>query len=587
MYNILEIANTHGGNIDYIFSLIDEFGEFKNNIGIKFQPFKYDKIALKDYKDYNIYKDLFFTPKQWSKIIIHAAKTKDIWLDIFDLYSVEILTSHFDSIIGIKLQASVLYNELVVSHLSRLNFEKIMIILNISGFEIFEIDLIIRNYESLFNKSEILIEIGFQGYPTQLQESGISKINKLKESFPNRLVFADHIDTKKEDALWLPIIASLKGVHVIEKHIKHSTLDTKYDHYSAMDYLSFKKYLSTLERYVRLEEQPFICNSEKEYLLNTQQIPILNKYKNAGELLSWDDFEFKRTNKLGLKTTELEKFISNGYCLRMDKTINSTIKREDLKKITVGTIIAVRLKSSRLKRKALKKIGNLTSIEYCIKNALKFNGINHTIVATSNLDEDAELKNFTYNKSVVFHKGDPDDVIKRYLLIARKLKIDVIIRVTGDNPFISSDILDILIKSHYNSGSDYTVAKEAAVGTNLEIINTVALEKVHRHFPMADYSEYMTWYFQNNPEHFKLNYVDLPKRFVREYRLTLDYDKDLDLFNKIDEHFVNKGVEYSIVELFEFLDNNPNIANINSGLTIRYKTDQNLIDTLNKAVKIE
>jgi spore coat polysaccharide biosynthesis protein SpsF (cytidylyltransferase family) len=62
---------------------------------------------------------------------------------------------------------------------------------------------------------------------------------------------------------------------------------------------------------------------------------------------------------------------------------------------TIASIIAVRLKSTRLPQKALKKIGNLTSIEVCIRNALKFNHVDYTILATSTNSQDAELENYT------------------------------------------------------------------------------------------------------------------------------------------------------------------------------------------------
>ena len=41
----------------------------------------------------------------------------------------------------------------------------------------------------------------------------------------------------------------------------------------------------------------------------------------------------------------------------------------------------------------------------------------------------------------------------------------------------------------------------------------------------------MTWYMRNNPEFFSLNILDLPEELVRDYRLTLDYQEDLDMFN--------------------------------------------------------
>ena len=587
MYNILEIANTHGGNFKYVLSLLEEFKEFNKNTGIKFQPFKYDEIALADFSWYHVYEELYFTTNQWAEIINKASKHKDIWIDVFDSYSIEIIKNNYKDIYGLKLQASVLYNKNVLNEISELNLEGKKIILNISGYEIEEIETIIIKFNDLFKKAEILIQIGFQGYPTKIEDSGLVKIKEIKSKFNHQLVFADHIDANDEDSIWLPIFAVTQGINIIEKHIKHSSLETKYDHYSSLSIDKYKEYIAQLNKYISLFDKEFITDEEMIYLDKSEQIPVLNKKKMKGDLLSWEDFDFKRTDEIGLNTRQLENFIENGYYLTQNKKINSTILKEDLSKVTIATIIAVRLKSSRLKKKALKKIGDLTSIEYCVKNALKFENINHTVIATSNLDSDKELENYTYNNDVVFHKGDPDDVIKRYLDIIRKLKVNVIVRVTGDMPYISNDILQILLKSHFQTGADYTIANEAAVGTNLEIINAEALEKIQRHFPTADYSEYMTWYFQNNPEHFKLNFIDLPKELIRDYRLTLDYEEDLIMFNKIENYFVEEGKEYSIFNLYDYLDNHPEVVNINSKLTLTYKTDQELINTLNKFTKIK
>ena len=232
-------------------------------------------------------------------------------------------------------------------------------------------------------------------------------------------------------------------------------------------------------------------------------------------------------------------------------------------------------------------MGDFPSIELCIKNTLQFKNVDLTILATSTESEDAELENYTYSDEVLFRKGHPEDVIQRYLDIIDELGIDVIVRLTGDNPYISNDILEIFLKSHFECGADYTTAKEAAIGSNFEIINASALRKVKQHFPSANYSEYMTYYFQNNPTHFKLNIIDLPKELIRNYRLTLDYPEDLELFNKIEAHFKETGQEYSLPRLFEFLDNNPEIAKINAGISQRYHVDKELIETLKRETTIK
>ena len=118
-------------------------------------------------------------------------------------------------------------------------------------------------------------------------------------------------------------------------------------------------------------------------------------------------------------------------------------------------------------------------------------------------------------------------------------------------------------------------------------MNSLCLKEIKKYFPRADYSEYMTWYFQNNSEVFKLNYVDLPNKWKRDYRLTLDYQEDLDLFNKVEEYFSKNNINYTIDNLFEFLDKNPEISKINLNMPVRYYVDQELIKTLDRETKIK
>ena len=95
--------------------------------------------------------------------------------------------------------------------------------------KIYEIKDLILQFENDFNSSEIMLQVGFQGYPTKIEDSGISKIDILKNKFDKKIIFADHIDGNTEDSLWLPVFASSKNIFGIEKHVKHSTLETKYD----------------------------------------------------------------------------------------------------------------------------------------------------------------------------------------------------------------------------------------------------------------------------------------------------------------------------------------------------------------------
>jgi len=587
VHNIIEIANVHDGSFDYLLSLIKDFEEYQDNFGIKFQPFKYDQIALPDFAWYPVYQELFFTAEQWKQAISEAAKTKKVWIDCFDDYTVEIASANLDKVYGFKFQASVLFNKGLLSKFSKLDLSCKTVILNISGYGLEAIQQVINNFADTLKPREIILQIGFQSYPTEMKDSGLSKIKVLKEHFNNQLSFADHIDPAQEDAYILPMLAAVEGCSYIEKHVRREGPLPKYDHASSLSPTQYAKFIGLQQKYIEVFQEPFLNAKEANYLSSSIQIPVLNKPKEAGKLLSiTEDFSFKRSNQAGLRTNELIEAINNFYVLSANKKTNEAIRKEDLKKANIAAIIACRMKSSRLPKKAVLNIGDLPSVEMCIKNALSFRNVNMTILATSDVEEDAVLENYTYNSSVVFHKGHPLDVMKRFLDAIDKYKIDITIRITADMPFISDEILQILLKSHFETGADYTRAKKAAIGTNLEIINTEALKKVKSYFPNADYSEYMTYYFTNNSSHFKINEIDLPEELVRDYRLTLDYQEDLVMFNKIMDYLNEKKLPITLKNIFDFLDSNPEVAKINQGMEVKYFTDKNLIDTINKYTTI-
>lgn len=588
VYNIIELANSHGGDYNYATDLISAFEGMKNGFGMKFQPFKYDRIATDDFASYDVYKKLFFSKSQWHELIRLAVETKDVWLDLFDTYGVEVLKENINLVHGIKFQSSVLYNFEVFDALGKVDLSNKKVILNVAAQSIADIGEVIARVERCLKPSEILLEFGFQAYPTKLEDSGLNKIQTIRNNFSNKIVFADHVDGQIDDAIWLPVIALMKGVDCIEKHVMLPNRNTQYDHFSSLTPDRYNSMIDNIRRYCSLNNNFFVNPQEQQYLKNSLMIPFLRVPKGKGSCISLiNDLVYMRSGKKGLDTKKIIQLQKDWHILANFKNKQDVLQVDDFKKATIATIIACRLKSSRLSRKAILPIGNLPSISFCLRNALKFQNVHHTILATSILPQDDELKDYTYKEQVIFHRGDPDDVIRRYLDICNILKLDVVIRVTGDNPFIDNEICQILLDSHFSTGADYTTAKHAAVGTNLEIISVAVLEKINSYFPSANYSEYMTWYFQNNAEHFNLNFVQLPEDLVRDYRLTLDHQEDLDMFNAIDEHFQkHHELDYSIRDIFKFLDNNPEISGLNSHISIKYNTDSKLIKELNENTKI-
>jgi N,N'-diacetyllegionaminate synthase len=259
----------------------------------------------------------------------------------------------------------------------------------------------------------------------------------------------------------------------------------------------------------------------------------------------------------------------------------------DSRKNRIAAIVSARMNSTRLPGKAILPINGKPSIERCLENCLKFPHIDHVILATSTLSEDSILADHTLEGRVKFWQGDPVDLISRYLGACDHFGIDLIVRVTGDCPVVSPKIADFLIESHLSSGADFTEPRRFAVGTNSQVYNAAALEKVLRIMGRAEYSEHMTFYMTNNPDVFKVNIVDLPDEWIKDYRLTLDYREDLEMFDALFKKLEETGREATLLNVFRTLEENPDIPRINAHKTLVYKTDKKLITLLKEKARIK
>jgi len=586
-YVIVELANVHGGSRDKVLRLIEEYKNIEYpRKAIKFQPLKPELLALPDFHAFAIYEKLYFKPNDWNEFISLASKEGDVWLDMFDVYGVDILQANMAMITGLKLQASVLDNVELINALIELNLSKHRLMINVSGYELSNIEYYISRFNDL-NPAEIILQVGFQAYPTTIEDTGMQKIPVLKATFSNLAIcMADHASAEDFVAQQIPAWAVMVGCEYIEKHFCYSRKEADYDSYSALEPDEFRGMLNGLSNVIAAHSGGFISKSELNYLENSYQTPILKDKCDAGTLISLTDLSFRRTNQNGMTWKEIITEQSQFKIIVNPIVKNATLTKEDFIKAKIGVIVACRMKSSRLKNKATELMHGIPSVERCLQNCLLMDNVDKVVLATSTVDDDAVLKDFTLDGNVEFWRGDPDDVIQRYLGACEKYGIDVIVRVTADCPVISPEILDVLLKSHFESGADYTAAVSSAVGSSPEIYNVEALQRVISLLGKADYSEYMTWYMQNNKDIFKVNLVDLPHELKRDYRLTLDYPEDLEMFEKLYAELDRKGLDGKLINVFKILDNDRKISEINKNLTLSYKTDQSLIDKLNKVTRI-
>ncbi|MCP5053808.1 MAG: hypothetical protein GY940_41965, partial [bacterium] len=484
---------------------------------------------------------------------------------------------------------SILDNLDIMAALAELDLSGKELMVNVAGLELSEIQRYLDQFRS-YNFKRIILQLGFQNHPTKIEDSSLKKIDVLKAAFPGmELSYADHISPEDNGrfALNFPVYAYVKGCNYIEKHICNQREGTEYDATAALERREVETLIEDIRNASLCLSTEFITANEMKYYEKSIQKPVIGKPLNSGQLVAPADVTFRRTDKPGMNYKEMKDLQRRFFLLNRSLEKGDTVTVNDYNKPKVAAIVAARMKSSRLKQKAILPIQGMSSIERCLDNCLKFPFTDEVILATSTTEEDAVLGEYTLKGRAKFWQGDPEDVISRYLGACDEYGIDVIVRVTGDCPIISPEIAEFLLKSHFEAGADFTEPKQFAVGSNSQVYNVEALKRVIQLVGRAEYSEHMTLYMTNNPGIFKINYVDLPPELVRDYRLTLDYREDLDMFNALYEKLEEQGLDSTLINAIKILDQHPEIPEMNAHKTLVYKTDHDLIRLLNEKTTIK
>lgn len=115
----------------------------------------------------------------------------------------------------------------------------------IGGSYISEIEFAINTFRKNGNNNIILLH-GFQNYPTKLEETDLSILATLKNSFNVEVGLADHIDGDDPLAKTIPMLAIPFGATYIEKHLTLNREDKSEDFESALNPNDFKEFVNNI-----------------------------------------------------------------------------------------------------------------------------------------------------------------------------------------------------------------------------------------------------------------------------------------------------------------------------------------------------
>ena len=228
----------------------------------------------------------------------------------------------------------------------------------------------------------------------------------------------------------------------------------------------------------------------------------------------------------------------------------------------VVAIIQARMGSSRLPGKVLMPIQGEPILGHVVRRALRIEGVDEVVVATSTDERDDPLVRFVGDTlPVEVFRGPENDVLSRYVGAAEGAGADVVVRLTADCPLlcpsVSSRVVDAFLSA--SSAWDYvsnTLERTYPQGLDTEVVSFDALARAGREATPADDREHVTTFIWRRPETFKLGSVVSPTD-RSDLRLTVDYEPDLALVSKIYRvcHEANPAFDYA--DILSCLEEHP------------------------------
>jgi len=243
--------------------------------------------------------------------------------------------------------------------------------------------------------------------------------------------------------------------------------------------------------------------------------------------------------------------------------------------INFGAIIQARQNSSRLPGKMTKSLLGRPLIARVVEQVSYSELLNQVIVATSNEESDNVLADLCDSYGIECFRGNLNNVLKRFINAAEKYNLDVIIRVTGDNPLTDPELIDSVISEYNNNPKlDYinNVHLRGSVhGSGCELVTTRALKRAYEEALNAEkrdeFLEHVTLYIRKNTDRFNAKRFYPGKQLSRpEISYSVDYPEDFELVEKIYESLYSDKKPFKTRNVLEFLDRNSELLELNSAL---------------------
>jgi spore coat polysaccharide biosynthesis protein SpsF len=233
-------------------------------------------------------------------------------------------------------------------------------------------------------------------------------------------------------------------------------------------------------------------------------------------------------------------------------------------RVRVNAVIQARTGSTRLPGKVLRRLGDRTVLDWVVRAAMRAEGLDGVVVATSTQREDDPVAELAEASGVYVVRGSELDVLDRFLLAVDRHPCDAVVRLTADCPLLDPVLVAQVVGAWRAApGTDYvatTLARTLPRGLDVELVRTSALREVGRSAVAHD-RIHVTSAVYAQPARFSLLGVVVAPT-AEDLRVTLDTAEDAEVIERVVAALGDQPPAWR--DVVAFLRAHPEVVQVNS-----------------------
>lgn len=226
-------------------------------------------------------------------------------------------------------------------------------------------------------------------------------------------------------------------------------------------------------------------------------------------------------------------------------------------------IVQARMGSTRLPGKVLMPLGRSQVLSWVHAACARAVGIDETWIATSTLAADYEIVEWCDQHGIKWFRGSEIDVLDRFAGCCDEADADVILRLTGDCPFLDPRVISEVIELRKRTGAAYASNVDPRTypdGLDVECFTREALEVACEEATNPIDRDTVTYWIRRNRSRFPAANLTCQIPGMQHERWVLDTEKDYEFCQAIAKNYIPGGM----VEILEILDKHPEFREINN-----------------------